>query len=703
MAFVDDAWFLGPPEHVALAQKRYAYLYAQLLCGELNEAKSGAFSFGLTHVDALAAGLSPDIPWASCDAPDGTTLIGGLRLMGAPLGPIEFQRAFLERGVTHAISVMRRVSRLHKLQDRLAMLRLSFSKRFGHLQRLIDTGGDQPMLHLMEKWDDAVMASTADLVSDRGDLNEPARRIAALPPGLGGLGIESAAARATPAFYASFTTCKGALTTLRPRLAPVYSLLHLPGITQVTAAHVRLLEIPKVAALLSKIDGSPQPVRRLQGKLTALIQMETHRLLLGELDDRTRALVQSAASNPHLVCALPKTDSSLRRDNGVISCTLARRLGIPQHLSFVDVNRCQNPCSNCMRFHCGPHLDESLYCAHNPQRLTRWHNPITSVLTDCARAHGFSVSTDKGHDPNSGRRTDIIIAFGTRRVFVDTRTVVSVHPDAYVEESVFPGLGLDKGEDEKVKKHGGYLGIHYPNDAFVPFVIDEQGGVAPSGRALLERIFATSPHPVASKTYWLRRLAACSAQCLHDMMHVPFVAGIAQQQRVSPPTGAMPRGGVHPDHDSDPPSDVAAPPGPHLISAEANARPPSPELQASYFPSRPPPTPNPNTPLSQTSLAHAIPLAGLAEVATLIKECSSLQVPPPEPRPTSPTAFATPAKAHTTLLGMVYHWGLQNSVPPQSGVNDPAGVNALGNLNVLGNLFATAATLSDGDRGLVSS
>ena len=52
---------------------------------------------------------------------------------------------------------------------------------------------------------------------------------------------------------------------------------------------------------------------------------------------------------------------------------------------------------------------------------------------------------------------------------------------------------------------------------------------------------------------------------------------------------------------------------------------------------------------------------------------------------------------------MVYHWGLQNSVPPQSGVNDPAGVNALGNLNTLGNLFATAGTLSDGDRGLVSS
>ena len=68
----------------------------------------------------------------------------------------------------------------------------------------------------------------------------------------------------------------------------------------------------------------------------------------------------------------------------------------------------------------------------------------------------------------------------------------------------------------------------------------------------------------------------------------------------------------------------------------------------------------------------------------------------PRAAPFNPTAFAT-AKAHATLLGMVHHWGLQNSAPSQPGVNDPAGVNAIGNL------FATAAVLSDGDRGLVSS
>ena len=44
---------------------------------------------------------------------------------------------------------------------------------------------DPIMLSHMELWEDTVMASTADLVCDRGTMLEVARRIAALPPGLG--------------------------------------------------------------------------------------------------------------------------------------------------------------------------------------------------------------------------------------------------------------------------------------------------------------------------------------------------------------------------------------------------------------------------------------------------------------------------------------------------------------------------------------
>ena len=179
VAFVDDAWFLGEASAAAQAKKRYAYLYAEKLCGSLNETKSAAFSFGMTHAQAIAAGLSPDIPWATSKTPGGTTIKGGLRLMGAPLGPIEYQRAYLAATIQHATASLKRVARMHHAQDRFTLLRLSFSKKFGHLQRLVDTHSDPIMLSHMEHWEDTIMASTADLVCDRGTMSEVARRIAA--------------------------------------------------------------------------------------------------------------------------------------------------------------------------------------------------------------------------------------------------------------------------------------------------------------------------------------------------------------------------------------------------------------------------------------------------------------------------------------------------------------------------------------------
>ena len=84
--------------------------------------------------------------------------------MGAPLGPIEFQRAYLDACVEHATTSLKRVARMHHTQDRLTLLRLSFSKKFGHLQRLVDTHSDLIMRSHMERWEDNVMASTSDFV-----------------------------------------------------------------------------------------------------------------------------------------------------------------------------------------------------------------------------------------------------------------------------------------------------------------------------------------------------------------------------------------------------------------------------------------------------------------------------------------------------------------------------------------------------------
>ena len=57
-----DKLVLPPSIKVFKKNKYKIYLYAEKLCGSLNETKIAAFSFGLTHAQAIDSGLSPDIP-----------------------------------------------------------------------------------------------------------------------------------------------------------------------------------------------------------------------------------------------------------------------------------------------------------------------------------------------------------------------------------------------------------------------------------------------------------------------------------------------------------------------------------------------------------------------------------------------------------------------------------------------------------------
>ena len=148
--------------------------------------------------------------------------------------------------------------------------------------------------------------------------------------------------------------------------------------------------------------------------------------------------------------------------------------------------------------------------------------------------------------------------FGSTRVFFDTRTVVAIQPNAYAAEAVYPGTSLDIVEDEKIRKHTGYLRAYCPDDKFIPFTMDEQGAMGEAAQHFLDRVFLTSECPVASKTYWLRVLAAENARCLHTMLHAPMVAGISTQRRIPSydTEGGVPRRTTpHPDHESDPAAD----------------------------------------------------------------------------------------------------------------------------------------------------
>ena len=155
--------------------------------------------------------------------------------------------------------------------------------------------------------------------------------------------------------------------------------------------------------------------------------------------------------------------------------------------------------------------------------------------------------------------------------------MVAIQPETYAAEAVYPGTSLGIVEDEKIRKHTGYLRAYCPADKLVPFTTDEQGAMGEAAQYFLDRVFLTSECPVASKTYWLRILAAETARCLYTMLHEPLVAGISTQRRIpsyDTEGGTPVRTTPHPDHESDPAADMATPPVPRAAPAPA----PSPAL-----------------------------------------------------------------------------------------------------------------------------
>ena len=231
------------------------------------------------------------------------------------------------------------------------------------------------------------------------------------------------------------------------------------------------------------------------------------------------------------------------------------------------------------------------------------------MLYRLLRAHGFTVYKDPGHNHTSQTKTDGIVEFGPIRVFIDTRTVVAIQPKSYAAEAVYPGTSLDNCEAEKIQKHAGYLRTNCPKDEFVPFTMDEQGAMGEAAQFFLDRVFLTSDCPVASKTYWLRILAAENARCLYTMLHAPFVAGISTQRRIpchdtvgGTPTRTIP----HPDHESDPPADMATPPVPHVAPAPA----PSPAQPGNSPTSPPAPTLGPFEDLQGITVSSRRPRSG---------------------------------------------------------------------------------------------
>ena len=159
----------------------------------------------------LTLGLAPDIPFGTAELPDGSIATGGMILYGGPIGSPVFVRKFIRAAIDKASLGLNRLSYMDSYQHRLIMLRMSFCKRVQHIQRLVPT---YEHLHLLRPYDELLTRAVSDLTLGKGTFHELAGQLLHLPAPLGGLGVDSVAARADATFYSSFLTASIRLAAL---------------------------------------------------------------------------------------------------------------------------------------------------------------------------------------------------------------------------------------------------------------------------------------------------------------------------------------------------------------------------------------------------------------------------------------------------------------------------------------------------------
>ena len=127
IAYCDDVHLVGDPARVALAYRRWAFLYGSDLQGELRSDKSSVFapSHLLSKPQLVGLGFPADIKFAQ----------DGVRVLGAPVGDDSFQLSFASSVVDAIIDDLEALSLMPSFQTQHLLATKSVAHRINHLLR----------------------------------------------------------------------------------------------------------------------------------------------------------------------------------------------------------------------------------------------------------------------------------------------------------------------------------------------------------------------------------------------------------------------------------------------------------------------------------------------------------------------------------------------------------------------------------------
>ena len=473
-----------------------------------------------------AAGLPAETPWATAKLPDGTRAQGGIVLYGAPIGDDAFVRAYLAAAIDEAKAGLKRLSYLETNQHKLIMLRMSFCRKVQHIQRLVPTSQHEDLLR---DYDGSLVAAVEDLMVGRGRFTELAATKVHLPAALGGLGVESATARADACYYSSLTCAYHRLAALDPDwvgsvCTAAAAGRHAPS-TAYAAAKARLGTTPGMSALLEKLTVHDRP-RRAQGKIMNLKYAVEVEDLIRRLPPREVTVIHASADASHLVSISAGGDPSLQVTNDVLATHLAMRLSVSQTYSSPSTGAANKThhCRACGKHHLNEHLDGLISCGPGGTALrTPWHDDIGRVFHRTATCVGIpSVREPAGIAVDSNIRTDLKLSSVSARhadAYLDVVTYEHTQDSTWDKEALLPGIFCDRAERFKHGKHNASVVASDARNDFYPVAVNEYSQLGPQGMDVVDIIVSRSHDPVALKTYMLRQLAVVTANHVHHHLH----------------------------------------------------------------------------------------------------------------------------------------------------------------------------------------
>jgi hypothetical protein len=582
IAYCDDVYIVGEPKSAIEAYSCWSHAVATRLQGSLRDEKGAIYSTQLNRSQLLDLGCPPSMKSST----------NGLKVLGAPIGDLDFVRTFIEDKIVKLEKHMDIIGHMTSHHAQWAVTVRSIQQRMQYIFRCVPCGNVVNFINLAARYDKSIISVLQRICQDQ-PLTTRATSIAYLPQNMGGFGLKSWFQTADAAFVASYVYAGTIIPTIFPNLTEAFPHPSPPpstnstlnsNVTNPISLQITLNDLipdnaldAKQAAARIQADCQGLPLtsinngatlRKVQSSFTKNIDKASLACVITSIkqdpsERKTQLLARllSAAGDAFTWYTVP-TDILTTLSNIQIRIAALQRLLIPiikTNLSE-EISRAKITCPKCnitcstspiSKNNLANTSDIDSYGFHSFRCNADGHSSRTKLLHDTLRdvwlrlfKHaGFSATREPyGIMYDSNKRPDIAVILDDKmhNLILDVRTCDPLLSSCVLACSHQSGHAATLGA---IQKDHAWLELSSSQgDLFQAICHEHPGLIGSTALAALDRAAAkfgqTPPQRNAFKTYWLQRLHMTNTRGVANVIlqRLPFADQIRLPHTLPEPT-----------------------------------------------------------------------------------------------------------------------------------------------------------------------